>query len=369
MSILKQTFLFLPFSFATFFTMAGTPVNGTTMFNSVSAGVKAIGSAGSGAGITASNIQGFDFNLKTVNAAPTMVIEVWDGAVSSGNGVAFYEETSSINPLFSSITISANDGALFDMLGIGINAQSSAGGNTTVTITGLNNMGTPISGAVATGPASVVSLTSFNLSMNAAFKAVAAIRITSTDLVYAFVDNINIANVGTVLPVTFLDFSAAIRNNNIDLNWRTATEQGTTNFVVQHSDNGVNWSPIGTIAAAGNSTGMKAYSFTHTTPTTGHNYYRLAQLDSDGRQQFSTILFYDVKDKSTQLAVYPGLAANGFVNVKLGKRMVVQVFNQAGTVVMMKELQAGVSQLPTGHLPAGVYRIKAGTETGAFIIM
>lgn len=144
-----QAFTFL-FIFLSLITFAGTPINGTTAFNSVSGGLKASGSA-SGSGITAADIEGFDFRLTTTNGAPTMNIEVWDGFVSTGNGVVLYESTSSINPLFSGIYITANSGAQFDLISIGINAQNSASGDATVTITGLDGSGNPISGATTSG--------------------------------------------------------------------------------------------------------------------------------------------------------------------------------------------------------------------------
>jgi len=367
MSNIKTLFLLFVCLLFISFANAGRPINGTTVFNSVSAGVKASGN-GSGPGITATNIEGFNFNLTTATSGPTMMIEIWDGFVSSGNGVAFYEQTSSINPLFSGIKITSNDGAAFDLLSIGINAQSSLGGNSTVTITGLNSSGNPISGATATGVASVSTLTTFNLSGNAAFKTISGIRITSTDVIYAFIDNINLANVGTVLPLSWLDFSAISSNNSVVLNWSTATEQNSRDFIIQQSINGTDWNTVGTTLAAGNSSTVRSYSYVHTTPGNGANYYRIIQQDIDGRQNYSKVLVINLRDKSAHLALYPSVAANGFINVKLDKKTQVQVFNSSGSVVMVKELQQGVSQLLLDKLPAGVYHLKAGNENCSFII-
>lgn len=368
MTTTKRLSFLIVFLLCTVFTNAGRPVNGTTYFNSVSAGVKASGNAGTGLGITATDIEGFNFNLTTGVSGPVMVIEIWDGFVSTGNGVAFYEQTSTINPLFSGIRITANDGAIFDLLSIGINAQSSGGGNSTVTITGLNSAGNPVSGATATGVASVSALTIFNVSGNAAFRGIAGVRITSTDLVYAFIDNINLANVGTVLPISGLDFSATGNDKTVVLNWSTALEQNTKQFVVQQTNNATDWNTVGTVMAAGNSSNSRHYSFTHTSPDNGANYYRLVQQDNDGRHQYSHVIFINIRDRSTHLAVYPSLAVNGFINVKLHEKTVVQVVNNAGSIVLVKELPQGVSQLPVNNLPAGIYRLKAGIETGSFII-
>lgn len=351
----------------TSFAYAGRPVDGTTYFNSVPTGIKASGD-GTGAGVTASNIEGFDFNLTTAVSGPVMVIEVWDGAVFSGNGVAFYEQTSTINPLFSGIKITSNDGAIFDLMSIGINAQSSSGGNSTITITGLDFAGNPVSGASITGSASASGLTVVDVSSITAFKAIAGIRITSTNLVYAFIDNINLANVGTVLPLNLLDFSANDINSSVVLNWSTATEQNSKDFVVQQSINGKDWITVSTILAAGNSNSARAYSFVHSTPNNGANYYRLVQQDITGRQNYSNVIYINLKEKERHLAVYPSLASNGFINVKLTEKSTVAVLNSAGNVVMVKTLAPGVNQLFIGKLPAGAYWLKAGIETGSFVI-
>ncbi|MBC7934930.1 MAG: T9SS type A sorting domain-containing protein [Rhizobacter sp.] len=351
----------------TFAANAGTPVNGLTSFNSVTPGVKASGNAGAASGITAANIEGFNFKLNTAASGPVMLIEVWDGFVGTGNGVAFYESTSSINPLFSGITITANDESKFDLTSIGINAQNTAGGNTTVTLTGLNAAGNPVSGATTTGVASVSSLTLFNVSANAAFKNIYGIRITSTDIVYAFIDNITIANL-TVLPVQWLEFTAIPQNNNILLKWGTAFEQGTTSFIIQHSATGTNWTDAGTIPAAGNSTTDKLYSFVHTSPSRGANYYRLIQQDIDGRQDYSKILYLNLDDRSTHFSVYPNVAANRLLNIKLDKAANIQILNSAGSLVILKAYPAGVQQVDLAQLPPGVYRIRARNETISFII-
>jgi hypothetical protein len=367
MTVLKTSCIITFCSLFTLAVNAGTPVNGLTAFNTVTAGVKASGNAGSGAGITAADIEGFNFKLTTSVSGPVMNIEVWDGSVSTGNGVALYESTSTINPLFSGITITANDGSGFDLTSIGINAQSTAGGNTTVTVTGLDAAGNPVIGATATGLASVSSLTLFNVNSNTAFKGIYGVRITSSDLVYAFIDNITIANL-TVLPVQWLDFSAIPQNNNILLKWGTAFEQGTTNFIIQHSTNGSAWTDAGTITAAGNSTTDRLYSFVHTFPVKGANYYRLIQQDIDGKLHYSKVVFLNTNDPSSQLSVFPAVAANGLLNIKAGKAVNIVIFNSAGSLVMSKAYQPGVHQVNLGKLPAGLYRIRAGEETISFII-
>ncbi len=47
------------------------------------------------------------------------------------------------------------------------------------------------------------------------------------------------------------------------------------------------WTGIGTVPAAGNSNITSNYSYVHTGPVTGINYYRILQTDMDNRNSYS----------------------------------------------------------------------------------
>lgn len=368
--ILRKTqFLTIFFALLSLITNAGNPINGTTVFNTVSSGLKASGS-GSGSGITASDIEGFNFRLTTTNGTPVMNIEVWDGAVGTGNGVALYESTSSVNPLFSGIYITANSGAQFDLISIGINGQSSGGGDATVTITGLDGSGNPISGATTSGTASVSALTIFNVNSINQFKGIRGIRITSTDIVYAFIDAIQLQNVAMpTLPVTWIDFTAKPENqSSVQLNWTTSSEQNTANYTVLHSTNNQQWETIGAVNAAGNSSVNRNYSFIHQSPFAGNNYYRLLQTDLDGNKSYSKIISI-LTNQDRGSSVFPNpVSRNTSFSIQLKQKGTIELFNSGGQLVLQKNLPAGLHTISVGSLPAGVYRLTEGDKNTSILI-
>ncbi len=369
LTLWKTQLLTIFFGLLSFITNAGNPINGTTVFNTVSSGLKASGS-GSGSGITASDIEGFNFRLTTSNGAPVMNIEVWDGSVSTGNGVALYESTSSINPLFSGIYITANSGAQFDLISIGINGQSSGGGDATVTITGLDGSGNPISGATTSGTASVTALTIFNVNSINEFKGIRGIRITSTDIVYAFIDAIQLQNVAMpTLPVTWIDFTAKPENqSSVQLKWTTSSEQNTANYAVLHSTNGQQWETIGTVNAAGNSSVSSSYSFLHQSPFTGNNYYRLLQTDLDGNHSYSKVIGLLIGQERSS-SVFPNpVARNASFSIQVKQKVTIELFNSSGQLVLQKNLPAGLHKISVGSLPAGVYRLREGDKNTSILI-
>jgi hypothetical protein len=92
-----------------------------------------------------------------------------------------------------------------------------------------------------------------------------------------------------ILPVRFLSFNAMRKNNSIELNWSTGQEQNSSSFEIQRSSDGSNFIPIGTIAAVGNSNYRIDYHFTDTSPLSSDNYYRLKQIDIDGKYIYSSV--------------------------------------------------------------------------------
>ncbi|MFK7937583.1 MAG: hypothetical protein AB8G22_28965, partial [Saprospiraceae bacterium] len=95
---------------------------------------------------------------------------------------------------------------------------------------------------------------------------------------------------GTALPLQLLSIAAIPVANDIQVNWITTNEINTDHFIVEHATENAKFSPIGRVKAAGNSTRELDYSFLHTHPAKGINYYRLLQMDRDGKFSYSPIV-------------------------------------------------------------------------------
>ncbi|MES2556595.1 MAG: T9SS type A sorting domain-containing protein [Bacteroidota bacterium] len=126
----------------------------------------------------------------------------------------------------------------------------------------------------------------------------------------ATVDHMRITIFTTsVLPLELISFSAAQTGNEVTCNWITATERNTNVFVVEHSTNGIDFSPLGMVNAAGNSNSLLDYSFTDKNPATGMNYYRLLMIDIDGTSTYSDIATANFA-KTAVASVYPNPASD-----------------------------------------------------------
>jgi hypothetical protein len=86
-----------------------------------------------------------------------------------------------------------------------------------------------------------------------------------------------------VLPVQLTSFYGESKEDNVLVNWGTATEVNSLRFSVERSIEKDVWEEVGQITAAGNSNSPKTYSFLDKNLTSGQKYsYRLKYVDVDG---------------------------------------------------------------------------------------
>jgi hypothetical protein len=95
---------------------------------------------------------------------------------------------------------------------------------------------------------------------------------------------------GVGLPVTWAGFDASVQRDYTELIWHTASEQNTSHFEVEASEDGKTFKTISeNIAAAGNSASLLSYSF-RDMDLAPIKYYRLKQVDIEGTFEYSKII-------------------------------------------------------------------------------
>jgi Secretion system C-terminal sorting domain len=164
----------------------------------------------------------------------------------------------------------------------------------------------------------------------------------------------------TPLPLKLVSFEGKLEGNQIRLNWKTAGEENTSYFDIEYGTDG-SFSTIGTVSAAGSSNTVKNYTFTHQTPASGTNYYRLKMLDKDGAFTYSDVVPVNVSLKQSDLKIYPNptrgevwvqhLAGSDFAQLKL--------VSMAGKVLKTVSLVKDTSQtqLDLSGLNPGIYNL------------
>ena len=181
------------------------------------------------------------------------------------------------------------------------------------------------------------------------------------------------------LPVTLTDFTAKYNNadNSVLVKWTTAQEINSRIFEIQRSnDGGINYTTIGTVSAAGNSNSLLKYEFPDFHPQKGRNIYRLKQVDTDNRFNYSKIAVVTLQsDESNYFSVSPNpVSSGGFTYVYAALNTVaaatIQVVDINGRILktMTANLTANTPvKLDLGTIRAGVYlvRITAGEDVSS----
>ncbi len=158
-----------------------------------------------------------------------------------------------------------------------------------------------------------------------------------------------------VLPITLASFNAKKVNSGIKLTWQTTSEKSSEYFEVQKSSDGVTFTTIDRVEAAGNSSQVKNYSLTDFIPAKGINYYRLNQVDLDGKAVLSQpiAINFDL-DADAKISVYPNPAINElhFIGLKAGAK--ISLFNTEGKIVLVQKLSNSTLPIPAS-VKSGLY--------------
>ncbi|HEY5369328.1 MAG TPA: ELWxxDGT repeat protein, partial [Hanamia sp.] len=111
-----------------------------------------------------------------------------------------------------------------------------------------------------------------------------------------------------VLPVRLVNFEATLQKEAVKLNWTTATEINSKNFVIQRSVDGIHFSDIGSVDAAGNSSIEKSYTYNdeeYLNAGADVLFYRLQLNDKDEKYNYSQVQSVKLNGPVTVLRVYP----------------------------------------------------------------
>lgn len=93
----------------------------------------------------------------------------------------------------------------------------------------------------------------------------------------------------TPLPVKFVGFTVTKKNNDALIQWSTAQEVNAATYEVERSVDGNNWYTIAYVSAIGNSSSTNNYSFVDKSLSSKINYYRIKEVDADGKANFTSV--------------------------------------------------------------------------------
>ncbi|MEM9885042.1 MAG: T9SS type A sorting domain-containing protein [Bacteroidota bacterium] len=170
------------------------------------------------------------------------------------------------------------------------------------------------------------------------------------------------------LPVELVTFEAKAEEEKVMLKWKTASEIDNSGFEVERSTDGVNFYKIGWVEGEGKSNREVTYKYVDQEARANTTYYyRLRQVDFDGKYEYSNVETAEISDKNINIRLFPNpslvsqqvqlqINADSDINGRA------EVFDMSGRLVqsLIIATQKGENNLTlaTTDLVSGTYVVK-----------
>lgn len=164
------------------------------------------------------------------------------------------------------------------------------------------------------------------------------------------------------LPVTYNYFRGVAVNKTTRLTWSTSSENGSKGFEIMHSHNGSDWKLLGFVPSVNFNSTQKMYSFDHGNPVEDVNYYKLVQVDVDGKKSSGKIITVTFGSQSG-INIYPNPVMD-YLNIRNDKNLPgqVKIFNAAGQPVFVQKIQGSFMRINMTSFKSGLYHVEISTS-------
>ena len=99
-----------------------------------------------------------------------------------------------------------------------------------------------------------------------------------------------VSKLNGLLPICKIDLQAVKVYNVIKIDWKTTCEINVKEFIVEKSSNGVEFSPINTVAAINTSAAEKNYQSIDNSINSNIIYYRVKVVNNNGKIEYSNVV-------------------------------------------------------------------------------
>ncbi len=165
------------------------------------------------------------------------------------------------------------------------------------------------------------------------------------------------------LPVMFADVKAFEKNYGVQIEWSNLTERDLTNYFVERSADGVNFTTINQQLPKSNQNDKQNYSAFDAAPLSGDNYYRIKIFEISGKIIYSKVMRVDIGKTMPGFTLYPNPVNGSQVSIGINSKQgqyLIKVLNTAGQEIYSQRIvhQGGsmtqVIELPSA-IKSGVY--------------
>lgn len=173
---------------------------------------------------------------------------------------------------------------------------------------------------------------------------------------------------GAPLPVEWLSFAGKKEDGNAILDWRTTNSLRNSHFIIQKSIDGIVFKELGVVKAntiqVYNYTDVRAFSISNIL------YYRLKQVDLDGKYSYSKILTLKNSGEE-EVSILPNPVVsklNIYYDSRIAENISIKVIDAKGATMVNVAFSAingrNNFSIPFSNYPSGVYYLTINTPGG-----
>lgn len=173
------------------------------------------------------------------------------------------------------------------------------------------------------------------------------------------------------LPVNLSFFNATLKNNVVNVEWKTMSEHNNNFFSILKLTNEETFQELYKVNGAGTSNDSHSYAVTDSNPYVGRSYYQLKQTDFDGAEVYFKPVMVEYQPETARLSAYPLPFDGGALTIELSgyqanENLFLEITTMLGEKVYEKEfltdaLGTLVKTLTfNSPLSPGSYYLKAG---------
>lgn len=206
------------------------------------------------------------------------------------------------------------------------------------------------------------------------FYAIAIYAYQDSDPTYSFTIgtpqiggvNLSAMNCPGVLPVKLSSFEAKVKNCQVNLDWIAESESQFKQYELELSKDGRNFQTITTLVSQGAGYNNK-YTYNHTDPVQGKNFYRLKMIDQDGRIEYSKIIVLNLSCSGSTVLTYPNPVTD-FLNVNItdthNEKTIASLYNSNGKLVYIGSMKNGTNNIDMTNFAKGIYILQLKNNAG-----
>lgn len=199
-----------------------------------------------------------------------------------------------------------------------------------------------------------------------------------TDSVYTFtvftkgLGTFMLVDPTTILPLNWISFKGALKENYVELDWSTTNEFNTNGFEIERSTDGETYSNIGWVNSLGG-VNLNNYTYNDHSIVKGNKYYyRLKQEDKDGKFTYSSVVIIAYLGGNKWVNIYPNpVKDNLFIQRQNGSNSNTNIVitDASGKVVYQNvNSLSSTLEVQTSNWSRGIYIVKLNSDEGSSTI-